>query len=131
DALAFDFEDRGDPSCLLAVLREVARRRGALRGLLRLSRGLAPLLPGGLARIDVGAKAAIRRMPEGAVASDLGVLDLADELGEAPPRRLIRTRLRSERRRRRLVLLQDLQRSRSVRSSKPVPTCPTGCRDRK
>src|SRR5439155_3921363 len=97
------------PCGFVTVLRRSPRRRGALRGVLRLSRRLAPLLPGGLARVDIGAKAAIRRMPEGAVASDLGVLDLADELRQAPPRRLIRPRLRGERRRRRLVLLQDLQ----------------------
>ena len=109
DALALDFEDRGHARRLLAVLRCAARGRGALGGLLSFSRRLAPLLPRRVARIDIRAEATVGRMPERPVASDLGVLDLADELRQAPSRRLIGTRLRGERRRGRFVLFQDLQ----------------------
>ena len=48
-------------------------------------------------------------MPERPVACDLGVLDLADELGEAPACRLISPRLCRERRCRRLVLLKNFE----------------------
>ena len=101
DAFALDLQNRRDACTLVAVVRRGAgRRRRALGGLLRLSRRLAPLLTRRITRIDVLAKAAIGRMPERAVARDLRILDLADELRQAPSRRLIRPRLRRERRRR-------------------------------
>src|SRR5439155_15587733 len=94
---------------LPAVIRRDGRDRGALGGLLSFSRRLAPLLSRRLSRVDIRAKAAIGRVPERPVACDLGVLDLADELGEAPACRLISPRLCRERRCRRLVLLKNFE----------------------
>jgi hypothetical protein len=60
-------------------------------------------------------------MPKGPVPRDLGVLDLADQLGKAPPRGLIRPWLRGKWRRRRLVLLQELEK---VAKRPLVEPCP-------
>src|SRR4029077_12841740 len=52
-APALDLEDRRDARSLLAARGRRARRRGALRGLLRFLRGFAPLFTGDLTRIDI------------------------------------------------------------------------------
>src|SRR2546426_971950 len=104
--MALNLENGRHALGALAVPGYGKRNRRLLRGFLRTLRRFAPLLAGAFARVDVGAQPPIGGVPECSVARDLHVLDLADQLGHAPPRRLIDTRHRGERRCRRLVLLQ-------------------------
>src|SRR5205823_15106517 len=59
-----------------------------------------------LARIDITAQTPIGRMPQRPLARELGVLDLAHELGRAPVRCRVRAHITCERRLRHLALLE-------------------------
>src|SRR5207248_9884411 len=91
----------------LIALGTATLGRGACRGPQRVACGLKALFADALARIDITAQTPIRRMPQRPLARELGVLDLAHELGRAPVRCRVRAHITCERRLRHLALLES------------------------